>query len=119
MTGDRAAEADFALPESRSDELPRRSDGGSTDTATGRRPSVTRQTSRSVAIKGVGYVVGLVAVRVVNAWFYATPLDVFVQRTVLMILLGYGIAAFRRRWLERRMGHPAAHQREPLKRPLG
>ena len=62
--------------------------------------------------------VGLVGVRVVNAWFYATPLDVFVQRTVLMILFVYGITAFRRRSLERRMGHPAPHEGEPPGGPL-
>jgi hypothetical protein len=61
-------------------------------------------------MKRLGYVVGLVGVRVVNACFYSTPLDVFVQRTVLMVLLAYVITEFRRRSLERRMRHPWAER---------
>jgi hypothetical protein len=49
-------------------------------------------------MKRVGYVTGLVGVRVVNAWFYHIPLDVFFQRTVLTILLAYVLSALGMRW---------------------
>jgi hypothetical protein len=50
---------------------------------------------KGVEVKSV---VALVGVRVVNAWFYATPLDTFVARTVLMIALAYAIREFRARY---------------------
>jgi hypothetical protein len=50
-----------------------------------------------VALKPLGYVAFLVAVRVVNAWFYDTPLDVFIQRTVMFIVLAYVVSNLRAR----------------------
>jgi hypothetical protein len=47
---------------------------------------------RRLAMKRLRSVIGLAGVRVVNAWFYGTPLDVFIQRTMLMILLVYLIS---------------------------
>jgi hypothetical protein len=49
-------------------------------------------------MKSVNYVVALVGVRVVNAWYYATPLNTFVERTVLMVVLAYAISEFRARY---------------------
>ena len=46
-------------------------------------------------MKRLGSVISLAATRVVNAWFYDTPLDVFIQRTVLIILLVYLISGLR------------------------
>jgi hypothetical protein len=46
-------------------------------------------------MKRLGSVISFVGTRVVNAWFYDTPLDVFIQRTVLIILLVYLISGLR------------------------
>jgi hypothetical protein len=46
-------------------------------------------------MKRVVFVLGLAGVRVVNAWFYGTPLDVFIQRTALMIGLACVIIVLR------------------------
>jgi hypothetical protein len=43
-------------------------------------------------MKRLRSVIGLAGVRVANAWFYDTPLDVFILRTMLMILLLYLIS---------------------------
>ena len=46
-------------------------------------------------------IAGLVAVRVLNAILLHTPLDVFIERTILMIVLAYGVTGFRA-WRRRR-----------------
>jgi hypothetical protein len=46
-------------------------------------------------MKRLAYVISAAGTRVVNAWFYDTSLDVFIQRTVLIILLVYLISGLR------------------------
>jgi hypothetical protein len=58
-------------------------------------PRPKTRSAGAVAIRRVGAVIGLAGVRVVNAWFYHTPLDVFIERTVLMILLAYVVNEIR------------------------
>jgi hypothetical protein len=59
-------------------------------------------------VKYLGYVLGLAGVRVVNAYFYNTSLNVFFQRTVLMIVLAYVISGLRAR-RRRRKSMAASH----------
>jgi hypothetical protein len=71
-----------------------------------------------VAVKGLGSVIGLAGARVVNAWFYHTPLDVFIQRTVLTILLVYMISELRALRADMRAGRSRARDagRKALRR---
>jgi hypothetical protein len=62
-------------------------------------------------VKYLGYVVGLASVRVVNAYFYSTPLDVFVERTILMVVLAYVISGLRAR-RRRRTSMAASHLKQ-------
>jgi hypothetical protein len=46
-------------------------------------------------MKSVGFVVGLASLRVVNGWLSGMSVDVFMERTVLMILMVYAIIGIR------------------------